>query len=284
MPNAVASRRSFLAASALTCGSAALGGGLATIPRVASAKDPLPLNLGIQMYSLRAFPVDKALDLVKELGLTRVEFYPGMLPVTDDAEKIAAFKKNLADRGLTLSGYGVNHFGKNGDANRKIFEFVKALGTSIILADPSPDSFENLNELVKEFDMRIAIHNHGPKHRYNKVLDVVSAVEKYDQRIGACADLGHYLRSGERPVDVIRALEGRLYGIHLKDHAEMKEGARGVILGKGLIDVPAVMEALVAVKFPADGSLSLEYEENAKDPLADLKECVATAKAALGQA
>lgn len=283
MSDAVASRRSFLATSALTCGSAVLAGSGSELAR-AAAKEPLPLSLGIQMYSLRAFPVDKALDMVEELGITRVEFYPQMLPVTDDAEKIAAFKKNLADRGLTLSGYGVNAFGKNADANRKVFEFAKAIGTSIILADPAPDSFENLDELVKEFDMRIAIHNHGPKHRYNKVLDVVAAVEKYDQRIGACADLGHYLRSGERPVDVIRALEGRLYGIHLKDHAEMKEGARGVILGKGLIDVPAVMEALVAVKFPADGSLSLEYEENAKDPLADLKECVAAARAALGQA
>ena len=254
------------------------------MPARAAAKEQLPLALGIQMYSLRAFPVDKALDMVKELGLTRVEFYPQMLPVTEDAGKIAAFKKSLSDRGLTLSGYGVNHFGKNAEANRKVFEFARAIGTTIILADPAPDSFENLDELVKEFDMRIAIHNHGPKHRYNKVLDVVSAIEKYDQRIGACADLGHYLRSGERPVDVIRALEGRLFGIHLKDHAVMEEKARGVILGKGLIDVRSVMEALVAVKFPADGSLSLEYEENAKDPMADLKECVAAARAALGQA
>jgi sugar phosphate isomerase/epimerase len=277
MSQPLSSRRSFLTASAATCGALALG-------RSATAKEPLPLPLGIQMYSLRNFPVDQALDMVQQLGLTRVEFYPQMLPVTDDAEKIAAFKTKLADRGLTLSGYGVNGFGKNAEANRKIFEFAKAIGTTILLADPSPDAFENLDELVKEFDMRIAIHNHGPKHRYNKVLDVVSAIEKYDRRIGACADLGHYLRSGERPTDVIRALEGRLYGIHLKDHAEMKEGARGVILGKGLIDVPAVMEALVAVKFPADGSLSLEYEENAKNPLADLKECVAAARAALGQA
>ncbi len=283
MSHAVASRRSFLATSALTCGSAVLAGSGSVFNR-AAAKEPLPLTLGIQMYSLRNFPIDQALDMVKALGLTRVEFYPQMLPVTDDAARIAAFKKNLADRGLTLSGYGVNGFGKNFEASRKVFEFAKAIGTSIILADPTPESFPNLDELVKEFDMRIAIHNHGPKHRYNKVLDVVSAIEKYDQRIGACADLGHYLRSGERPIDVIRALEGRLYGIHLKDHAEMKEKAKGVILGKGLIDVPAVMEALVAVKFPADGSLSLEYEENAKDPMADLKECVAAARAALGQA
>ena len=83
---------------------------------------------------------------------------------------------------------------------------------------------------------------------------------------------------------MIRLLKGRLYGIHLKDFAEMQDRTKGVILGKGHLDVPAVMEALVAVGFPSDGALSIEYEENPKDPIADLKECVAVARAALGQA
>lgn len=282
--SAVTSRRTFLAASAAACGSAALAGGASVVARVASAKEPLPLTLGIQLYSLRNFPVDKALDMAKELGLTKVEFYPGMFPTNADADAIAATRKKLADRGLSISAHGVNGFGKDAAANRKIFEFAKAVGITIITADPAPDSFESLDELVKEFDIRIAIHNHGPRHRYNKALDVLAAVEKYDKRIGACADLGHYLRSGERPVDVIRVLEGRLYGIHLKDVADMKDKTKGAILGKGHIDVPAVMEALVAVGFPVDGALSIEYEEHPNDPMADLKECVAIARKALGQA
>lgn len=282
--SAVTSRRTFLAASAAACGSAALAGGASMVSRVASAKEPLPLTLGIQLYSLRNFPVDKALDMAKELGLTKVEFYPGMFPTNADADAIAATRKKLADLGLSISAHGVNGFGKDAAANRKVFEFAKAAGITIITADPAPDSFESLDELVKEFDIRIAIHNHGPRHRYNKALDVLAAVEKYDKRIGACADLGHYLRSGERPVDVIRVLEGRLYGIHLKDVADMKDKTKGAILGKGHIDVPAVMEALVAVGFPADGALSIEYEEHPNDPMADLKECVAIARKALGQA
>lgn len=251
--------------------------------RAAPAKEPLPLTLGIQMYTLRAFPVDKGLDMVKELGLTHVEFYPDKYPITDKPEVIKAMQEKLTGLGLTISGHGVNRFTKDAAANRRIFEFAKSAGIKTLTADPDPDSFESLDALVKEFDIRIAIHNHGPRHRYNKALDVLGAVEKYDKRIGACADLGHYLRSGERPVDVIRVLEGRLYGIHLKDYSEMKDNGKGVILGKGHIDVPAVMEALVAVGFPADGALSLEYEENPKNPMADLKECVAIARAALGQ-
>jgi len=277
MTHAAHTRRSFLAASAAACGSAALGRG-------AVAKEPLPLTLGIQLYSLRGFPVDQALDHAKALGLTQVEFYSGMFPITDDAEAIAAIKQKVADRGLTISAHGVNRFTKDAAANRTLFEFAKAAGTKTITADPDPDSFASLDELVKEFDIRVAIHNHGPRHRYNKALDVLDAIEKHDERIGACADLGHFIRSGERPVEVIRLLEGRLYGIHLKDFAEMQDKTKGVILGRGHLDVPAVMEALVAVGFPADGALSIEYEENPKDPIADLEQCVAVARAALGQA
>jgi len=270
------SRRSFLAATGAAAGLNALSS-----MRSATAAAAAPLNLGIQLYSLRGYPVDEALRHARDLGVRFVEFYPGMWPVTADADAIAAMKQTLADLGLTVSAHGVNRFTKDAAANRKIFEFGKAAGITIFGADPDPDSFESLDDLVKEFDIRIAIHNHGPTHRYNKAIDVLAAVEKYDPRIGACADLGHYLRSGERPVDVIRLLAGRLYGIHLKDFAEMQDKTKGVILGQGHIDVPAVMAALVAAKFPADGALSIEYEENPKNPLDDIRACVQVAQEAI---
>jgi len=270
------SRRSFLAATGAAAGLNALSS-----MRSATAAAAAPLNLGIQLYSLRGYPVDEALRHARDLGVRFVEFYPGMWPSNADADAIAAMKKTLADLGLTVSAHGVNRFTKDAAANRKIFEFGKAAGITTFGADPDPDSFESLDELVKEFDIRIAIHNHGPTHRYNKAIDVLAAVEKYDPRIGACADLGHYLRSGERPVDVIRLLAGRLYGIHLKDFAEMADKTKGVILGQGHIDVPAVMAALVAAKFPADGALSIEYEENPKNPLDDIRACVQVAQEAI---
>lgn len=258
------SRRTFLASGAVA--TAAFAG------RSVWAAPP-DLKLGIQMYSLRGYPVDEALAHARDLGFKYVEFYSGMFPITDDKAAIDAMKKKVADLGLTITAHGVNGFGGDAAANRKVFEFAKAAGIRTISADPSPDSFASLDELVKEFDIRIAIHNHGPTHRYNKVVDVLRAIEKHDQRIGACADLGHFIRSGEKPTDVIRALKGRLYGIHLKDFAEMQDRTKGVILGKGHMDVPAVMAALVQVNFPADGALSLEYEENEKNPLADIREC-----------
>ena len=273
MARSTLSRRSFVAA-----GSAAVAAGL--LPRVAAAAKPAA-PLGIQLYSLRGYDVDTALAHAKDLGFQAVEFYSGMFPITDDTAVIDETVTKVKDLGLTISAHGVNGFGADADANRKVFAFAKAAGIRTISADPSPESFASLDDLVNEFAIRIAIHNHGPAHRYNKVIDVLHAIEGHDERIGACADLGHFIRSGERPTEVIRLLAGRLYGIHLKDFAEMKEKTEGVILGKGHMDVRAVFEALVKADFPADGALSLEYEENPSDPIADIRECVAVAQAAM---
>jgi sugar phosphate isomerase/epimerase len=247
----------------------------------AGASSPSALKLGIQLYSLRGYAVDEALQHAKDLGFEQVEFYSGMLPLDASAQQIAAMKERVAELGMSISAHGVNPFTKDAAANRTTFEFAKALGIRNITADPDPESFDSLSDLVQEFDIRVAIHNHGPSHRYNKAVDVLHAIEGRDERIGACADLGHYIRSGERPTDVIRLLKGRLYGIHLKDFAEMKEKTKGVVLGRGHLDVPAVFAALVQVGFPADGAMSLEYEENPDNPIADIRECVAVAKKAL---
>ncbi len=270
------SRRGFLATAAALSASSPLVG----FAREAAAAD---LNLGIQLYSLRGYKVDEALKHARDIGFRFVEFYGDMFPLNSDAAAIAAMKKKVADLGLTISAHGVNGFGGDAAANRKVFEFAKAAGIPTISADPSPEAFKSLDELVKEFDIRIAIHNHGPKHRYDKVVDVLRAIEGHDPRIGACADLGHYIRSGEKPVEVIRLLKGRLYGIHLKDFQDMQDVTKGVILGKGHLDVPAVFAALVQTGFPKNGAVSLEYEENPQNPIDEIKQCYAVAKDALAK-
>lgn len=276
------SRREFLVEAAATACTAGLS--MSPIARlIAQEAKAAGLKLGLQIYSLRGFPVDVALDHTKNLGFEQVEFFSGMFPLDasdDDIKKMVAKVKGL---GLTISAHGVNGFTKDAAANRRVFEFAKKAGIKNISAAPTPDSMDSLEELVKEYDIRIAIHNHGPSDRFNKVVDLLRAVEGRDVRIGACADLGHYIRSGEKPVDVIRSLAGRLYGIHLKDFAEMKENTRGVLLGQGHLNCEAVFDAMIQAKFPGDGALSLEYEENPQDPTEDIRKCVATARAALAK-
>ncbi|MEO2012938.1 MAG: sugar phosphate isomerase/epimerase [Fuerstiella sp.] len=270
-------RRSFLKTTSLFAAGAACG----TLPGTVRAVESGGLKLGIQLYSLRSYSRDEALQHASDLGFEQVEFYSGMLATNASDEEIAATKKKVADLGLSISAHGVNKLTKDAAKNRKLFQFAKKLGVASITADPDLDSFDSLDDLVKEFDIRIAIHNHGPRHRYNKAIDVLRVIEGRDERIGACADLGHYIRSGQNAPEVIRLLKGRLYGIHLKDFADMKDKSHGVILGKGHLNLEDVFFELQAAGFPSNGALSLEYEENMKNPLADIRQCVTVAKAAM---
>ena len=274
-------RRTILRNGGLLAGAFACNG--LSLWKSASASPPFASNLklGLQLYSLRKFSLDAALKHAKELGFEQVEFYSDMFPLNSNDEKISEVVGKVKALGLTISAHGVNGFSKDFEANRRVFEFAKKVGLKTITAGPSPESLDNLNDLVKEFNIRIAIHNHGPKDRFNKVADLLRAIEGRDERIGACADLGHYIRSGEKPVEVIRSLKGRLFGVHLKDFATMEDKAKGVLLGQGHLQCDAVFDAMVQAKFPADGALSLEYEENEDNPIEDIRQCVAIAKKAL---
>jgi sugar phosphate isomerase/epimerase len=269
------SRRTFLGAAAGAAGCALIGG-----TQSIAADKPGGFLMGIQSYSLRNYKVEDALKHAHDFGFGSVEFTGGHFSPDSSAEQIDAMKKRCADLQIKILAHGVNGFSKDHEANRKLFEFAKKAGIRNLSADPTEDAFDSLDKLVAEYDIRIAIHNHGPGARYDKIADVLNAVKGRHKNIGACADLGHYIRSAEDPVKAITLLEGRLFGIHLKDFAEPKGDAKGVILGKGQLDVEGVFKALKKVKFPADGCLSLEYEEHPDNPLADIRECLAIATAA----
>lgn len=274
-------RRRFILASA-----AAAGATWFDVPRLLADTREQSMEkyggfpMGIQSYSLRGFGVEGALEKTHELELHWIEFFRAHYPPTLNEDKLKEMNDRLEKLDISISCHGVQGFDANHEQNELFFKFAKAAKIRNISADPTPDSFESLDKLVKQYDIRIAIHNHGPGARYDKPADGLKAVEKWDKRIGFCADLGHYIRSGVDPVKVIHELGERLYGIHLKDFAEMQANTKGVILGKGHLDVAGVFKALKAVKFPADGALSLEYEENPKDPIAEIRQCLAIASEA----
>ncbi|HEV2971270.1 MAG TPA: sugar phosphate isomerase/epimerase family protein [Pirellulales bacterium] len=275
------SRRKFLSVAGASLAISARGAWGAE-SRLAENRDPLAL--GLQSYTLREFDVEKAIDLAKELGFAHVEFTRKHISADTPVETVEAVKRKMAGLGLRISAQGVNPLTNDHAANRKVFELAKRMGNRNVTADPTEDAFDSLDKLVAEYNLRVAIHNHGPGARYDKIADVLKAIQGHDKRIGACADLGHYIRSAEDPVKAIMLFGDRLYGIHLKDFAEPTKNAKGVILGKGHLDLVGVYKALKKVNFPADGALSLEYEENAKNPLPDVKECVAAAREARAKA
>lgn len=278
-------RRSFLAAGATTLAAAAVG-----------RADPDPfggLKVGVQSYSFRNFDLENALKRTKELGLGYAEFYRGHVPTGSPPDTLAGTKKLCGEYGVTPLAFGVEQFTKGHDANKKLFDFAAALGVKYLSADPAPDSFDSLDELVDEYKIAIAIHPHGPsggnkKHRWYSAEVILAAVKDHHPLIGTCLDTGHLIRMGQKPfnqpldpVQQIKLMGGRNFGLHLKDHDNARKTDVPYGDKAGSLDVPGVLLALKAVKFA--GYVSLEYEANPADPSPDMKKCVAYLKEAISK-
>lgn len=282
------SRRRFLALSAAAAGGATWFDS-PRILRAAGLADPNDkwggFPVGVQSFSLRSFKLPEVIRHLQGMGVHYVEFAGTHLPPTASDEQIAEALKMCAAADVKLSAHGVNGFSKDHEKNKRIFDFAKKLGIRTITANPQPDgeTFASLDKLVAEYDMRIAIHNHGPGALYDKVAGVVEAIKGHDKRIGACVDCGHFISSGEDPVKCALTLADRVYGVHMKDHAESGKKSGNVVIGKGHLDVVGLFKALRQIKFPADGALSLEYEANADNPIDDMKACLAVAQEAIAK-
>jgi inosose dehydratase len=273
------SRREFLKWTAAAAGTSV------SSPITGFAADPDPyggFKMCIQSYSLRGFDAKTALAHSQKLGLKYWESYPNHVPVDTRPEKLAETKKMLSDAGITLLAFGVVVFDSNETTARKMFDFGKAMGVLSISADPkkNKETFDLLDKLVVEYDIAIAIHNHGPNQSYDKVTDVETWVKDRHPKIGACVDTGHYLRSDENPVEVIEKLGKRVFGVHLKDVKNLPGGQkRFTILGEGDLNVVGCLKALR--KFDYKNSLSLEYEENHQNPISDIEVCLKAVREAV---
>lgn len=277
------SRRRFLQMSAAAATALALP--RQTVP-AANQDDPYGgFKVGLQSYSLRSYTVPEALDHTRKLGLKYWEATPRHIPLSNVPGTIQEQKALLAARGVTMLAYGVLRFDADESNARAAFEFAKAMGLLALSADPAKDkaTFDLLEKLVQEYDVAIAIHNHGPGHRYDKISDVEQMVRDRHPKIGACVDTGHYLRSDEDPVAAIERLGKRVFGVHLKDVKTVVSGEQRrkqfTILGEGDLDVLGCLKALR--KFDYQYCLAIEYEEHPENPLADLEICLQNLRAAV---
>lgn len=270
------SRRSFLAAA----------GAPLLAPRAARAADAFAgFAVGVQSYTFRNFDLEGMLKRTKELGLTSAEFYSKHLPPGSGPEALKAILKLCDEYGVKPLGFGVSRFTKDHDANKKVFEFGRAVGLKYLSADPDPDSFDSLDKLCEQYQIAIAIHPHGPsgkgRHRWWSAEVILKAVKDHHKLIGTCLDTGHLIRMSQlgEKLDVpeqIKVMGDRNFALHLKDHDNKKK--EDVPFGDpaGVLDVPAVLKALKAVKF--GGQIAIEYEAHPNDPQPDMKKCVAFVK------
>ena len=266
-------RREVLAAGLATAGALALGRpGLAADS--AGDSDYGPFKMGLQSYSLREFGFHEALNKTKGLGLHYWEAFPAHIPA--DAAKVADARELAERHGVKVKGYGVVGFSKDHDANRKTFEFGKALGLDYFSIAPSRDCFDSLDKLVEEYGIACGIHNHGPGDPFAKIDTVFEAVKDHHEKIGACIDTGHYLRSKEDPVRAAEVFGKRIYGVHLKD---VKDANTFTVLGEGDLRLAEFLKTLARLNYKYN--LAIEYEENPKDPVGDIKTCLAAVKKAV---
>ncbi len=241
-----------------------------------------PFQIGLQSYSLRGYTTEgkadfaKALAVSKDLGVHFWEAYPAHIAMTEDLDAIRLVKDQLNAADVRTVGYGVLHFKKNDPGNRKAFEFAKNMGISYLSADPDPDSFDDLDKLVEEFDVAVGIHNHGPGHRYDLIDVIAKAIKDHHPKIGCCIDTGHFLRSKEDPVRAAEVFGKRVFGVHLKD---VKDAEHFTILGKGDLNTPGLFRMLIANDYR--GLVAVEYEENEKNPVDDIRVCLEEAARAL---
>ena len=240
--------------------------------------------VGCQAYSFRMFTAFEAIERTAEAGGRVIEFYPGQRFSSEDGdlrwnhdaseEMIAKIEEHLKKHGVLAINYGVVKIPQNIDEARKIFEFAKCLGMQGITTE-SVDAIDTIEKLVKEYGIHVGFHNHprkadNPNYRMWDPNYVREQLEGRDERIGACADIGHWVRSGLDPVECLRILDGRIISLHMKDR-ESQPG-HDVPFGTGIANTAGVLEELKRQNF--SGNVSIEYEYDWEDSIPEIAACI----------
>jgi sugar phosphate isomerase/epimerase len=257
----------------------ALGAAASLLPDVASSqagesiplKPPtaateLPIRLGIASYTFRSFDSAHLIDFMHQLKTPLLNLKDAHLPMTP-LDQVGPKAAEYRAAGFILTAAGNISFDKDDDDDiRPKFEYLKAAGIPIAVCAPTHQNLPRLERFVKEYNIKLAIHNHGPEDKnFPSPFDVIKAVQGMDPRIGLCIDLGHAMRAGADVVAAIHAAGPRLYDLHIKDLANPTAKESQVAVGEGVMPIRAIFDALIQTKYA--GNVDLEYEIHGDDPM-----------------
>jgi len=263
------SRRNFVQSGALIAAAYAAAGAVPSFaePSQVSGK-PSPIHLGLASYTFRNFTHSQMIGFMKQLNLSALNAKDVKDHLPADPQEEAKALQDYAAAGIELHAAGAIYFAKDDEAEiRGKFEYCKRAGISVIVAgDPTPETLPRIEKFAKEYDIRIAIHNHGPEDKlFPSPLDVLKAVKNMDPRIGCCIDVGHTVRAGTDVAQAIHEAGQRLFNIHIKDLTSFQSKESQVAVGEGIMPVRGIFEALIASRYK--GFVDLEYEIHADDPM-----------------
>lgn len=262
------SRRHFLESGALIAAGATFSGSAMAVAPGEETGKACPIQLGMCTYTFRNFTHDKMIEFLKELRISQINAKDVKDHLPMDPQQEDAALKDYAAAGIKLHAAGAIYFRKDEEEDiRAKFEYCKRAGIGVIVAgDPTPETLPRVEKFVKQYDIRIAIHNHGPEDPvWPSPLDILKLVKKYDPRIGCCIDVGHTARAGTDVVEAIHAAGPRLFNMHMKDLADFKSKESQVAVGEGKMPVREIFAALAEIHYK--GFVDLEYEIKADDPM-----------------
>lgn len=237
------------------------------------------LNLGLASYTLRKFDLADTLAMTKRVGLKHIALKSIHLPLESTPDQIQAVAEQVRSEGFDLYGAGVIYM-KSEEEVKRAFAYAKEAGLRVIIGVPNHDLLDLCNDLVREYDIKVAIHNHGPGDKvYPTTESAYNLVKDLDPRMGLCIDIGHAQRSGVDPATAAEMFADRLHDIHIKDVDKAAKEGKTVEIGRGIIDIPKFLNTLLKINY--SGVVSLEYEKDSMDPLAGMAESVGYIKGVL---
>ncbi|MEO6802028.1 MAG: sugar phosphate isomerase/epimerase [Granulicella sp.] len=271
MMNTMISRRNFVRGGALAAVASVAANTLplgAQAPKPATLGKTLPFQLGMATYTFREFTREQMIGDLKQLNVLSINAkdVKDHLPMDPTAEKEAIADYTAA--GIHVHAAGAIYFRKDEDEDiRNIFEYCKRAGVSVIVAgDPTPATLPRIEKFVKEYNIRVAIHNHGPEDKlWQSPLDILKLVKNMDPRIGCCIDVGHTVRAGTDVVQAIHEVGPRLLNMHMKDLTSFTDKASQVAVGEGKMPIRGIFEALIQTNYK--GFVDLEYEVHGDNPM-----------------
>jgi len=229
-------------------------------------------SLGVASYTFRAFPLERAVELTRRLGLGKICLKDMHLPLDASAEAIAGATALVRGAGLDLYACGVIYMKSVAEVERA-FRYARTAGARTIIAVPNPDLLPDVERLARETGLSVAIHNHGPEDLlYPTPRSVLDRIRDLSPRVGLCLDVGHTLRAGIDPARAAAEAGPRLLDVHMKDVTQAAAKGTTVEVGRGVLDLKAFLVALQKLGYA--GVLAFEHEKDEADPFPGLAESV----------
>ena len=265
----MSSRRNFLLQAALGTAATAIGPLAASASCAPKAAAP-ELPVGVAGYTFAKFNLDQAIAMMNRVNIRNISVKDIQLPLNSSPEKIQEVLGKFSAAGIKVYAVGVIYM-KTRQAVDDAFEYAKHVGVPMIVGVPTPDLLDYAEEKVKTYNIRLAVHNHGPEDAlYPGPKNAWDLIKNRDARIGLCLDIGHATRAGEEPYKAVLAYKNRIFDLHLKDVTVAAKDGKATEIGRGVIDFKKFVEALKKINY--QGVCSIEYEKDMGDPLPGIAE------------